>query len=688
MYGITETTVHVTYRPLSPADCERDASPIGQPIPDLQLFLLDGHLNPVPPGVPGELFVGGAGVARGYLNRPELTAERFVPNPFGAGRLYRSGDSARYRDDGELEFLGRLDDQVKIRGFRIELGEIEAALLGHEAVAEAAVVAVEAAPGDTRLAAHVVPSAETAEVVRRALRLQRDGGVEPGHLVELPGGIAVAAADRSQAELLHERIFSRRTYLAQGIEIPDDAVVLDVGAGIGLFSILVHELAPGARIVAVEPAADARRLLALNTEIHGLQAVALDGALGPVRTVSDLVREHELEHVDLLKVSVKEGELDVLSGIDPAHWPRIRQVVVEVRGGAADLEAATRLLEAQGLAVTVDHDDAGWGPRTVYARRAALTPAAPRHAPSWRGPEQLRGDLREYLEQKLPAFMVPASLTLLAELPLTQNGKLDRKALPPPSWEEPAAATFVPPRTEAEERIAEIWQEILGVERVGTEDNFFHLGGHSLLAARVVTQVRERFAAELSVRALFEHPTLSAFAGHVTAPGEAGEQPEAARRQAGDPGEQPTCPPSFPQQQLLFIGELAAGIATYNGTLAVRILGELDGGTLEAALRDVVERHESLRTVFAWGADGPAQVVLDRWELTLRTVDLSGFRRRSARASCGGSCARRPGGRSISAATSCSARRSSGSTRPSTWPSSSRTTSPPTDGRWASSAAI
>ena len=125
MYGITETTVHVTYRPITASDCDRDSSPIGQPIPDLQVFVLDSRLDPVPPGAPGELYVGGAGVSRGYLNRPELTAERFVPNPFGPGRLYRTGDSARYRADGEIEYLGRIDDQVKIRGFRIELGEIQ-----------------------------------------------------------------------------------------------------------------------------------------------------------------------------------------------------------------------------------------------------------------------------------------------------------------------------------------------------------------------------------------------------------------------------------------------------------------------------------------------------------------------------------------------------------------------------------
>ncbi|NER29541.1 MAG: amino acid adenylation domain-containing protein, partial [Symploca sp. SIO1C4] len=128
MYGITETTVHVTYRPLSLADLEGAASVIGRPIPDLQMYVLDEHLQPVPIGIPGEMYVGGAGVTRGYLHRRELTVERFISNPFTdnpQARLYKTGDLARYLPNGELEYLGRIDNQVKIRGFRIELGEIE-----------------------------------------------------------------------------------------------------------------------------------------------------------------------------------------------------------------------------------------------------------------------------------------------------------------------------------------------------------------------------------------------------------------------------------------------------------------------------------------------------------------------------------------------------------------------------------
>jgi amino acid adenylation domain-containing protein/non-ribosomal peptide synthase protein (TIGR01720 family) len=185
MYGITETTVHVTYRPLSREDVVAGSgSPIGVRIPDLRLYVCDAGMHPVPVGVPGELYVGGGGVARGYLNRPELTAQRFIDNPFGPGRLYRTGDRVRWLMDGTLEYLGRLDEQVKIRGFRIELGEIEAALLSHGGVRECAVVVREDEPGDRRLVAYVIGQAD-AEALRAHLQQRLPDYMVPAAFVSL-----------------------------------------------------------------------------------------------------------------------------------------------------------------------------------------------------------------------------------------------------------------------------------------------------------------------------------------------------------------------------------------------------------------------------------------------------------------------------------------------------------------------
>jgi len=196
MYGITETAVHSTYRPVRGEEVTGgSASFIGVPIPDLQIYLLDRRMEPVPIGATGEIYVGGDGLARCYLNRPELTAERFVPDPFGGrlgARLYKSGDLARPAANGDVAYLGRLDHQIKIRGFRVELGEIESRLAEHPGVRHAVVIPWARGHGDVRLIAYVAPDPLLGAAVRRRLRLEREGKAAeagdppPGSLWEAP----------------------------------------------------------------------------------------------------------------------------------------------------------------------------------------------------------------------------------------------------------------------------------------------------------------------------------------------------------------------------------------------------------------------------------------------------------------------------------------------------------------------
>ena len=349
----------------------------GRPIWNMRMYVLDGSLQPIPVGVPGELYIAGAGLARGYLNRADLSAERFVADPFGAPgtRMYRTGDLARWRPDGVLDFLGRADHQVKLRGFRIEPGEIEAALVGHPTIAQATVMAREDRPGDKRLVGYVVPA----------------------------------------------------------------------------------------------------------------------------------------------------------------------------KGQSAD-----------------------------------------------------PGALRRYLGQTLPEYMVPAAIILLNALPLTPNGKLDRKALPAPDHTA-TTTTWRAPRTPQEEILCSLFAESLGVGRVGLEDNFFALGGHSLLAMRLISRIRAALDLELSIRSLFEAPTV---AGLVQRLNEA-----QAARPALHPFARPAqIPLSFAQRRLWFLDRLEGPSPTYNIPVALRLSGPLDCAALEAALGDLVERHESLRTVFPETLGAPRQL--------------------------------------------------------------------------------
>ncbi|WP_245677143.1 non-ribosomal peptide synthetase, partial [Nocardia acidivorans] len=383
MYGITETTVHVSYRPITAAT--GSASVIGGALPGLVVRVLDSRLRPVPPGVPGEIYVSGGQLARGYLSRPALSASRFVADPYGpAGTAaYRTGDLARWTATGELEYLGRADQQVNLRGFRVELGEIEAALLDERGVREAAVV------------------------VRH-----------------------------------------------------DDIVAED-------------------------------------------------------RIVGYVVAE---AHID-----------------------------------------------------------------------TAL--------------------LRQAVARRLPEHMVPTAIVVIDRIPLTVNGKLDRTALPAPTFE---AAAYREPGTPAEIAVAEVFAELLGIDRVGVDDDFFALGGSSLLAARAVARIGAALDCAIPVRALFETRSVAALAEYAR------ELSGAGARKALLPRMRPERLPLAPaQQRMWFLNRYWAaeetsgpGAAADNIALVIRFSGVLDVIALAGALADLVRRHETLRTVYPDGVDGPEQVIM------------------------------------------------------------------------------
>ncbi len=603
LFGITETTVHVTWRPLGLVDLEGPAgSVVGGPIPDLEMFLLDRTLEPAPIGVPGEVFVGGPGLARGYLSRPETTAERFVPHAWPpvdkpGARLYRSGDLARRLPSGDVEYLGRIDRQVKVRGFRIELGEIEAALARHPGVAHGVVLLDGKEAEDRRLVAYVVPGEARARPLLEVLRLEREGLPEGGRLTELPNGMTVAGSSRSEAGFLYKEIFAEESYLRHGVTLPPGAVVFDVGANIGMFSLFAAARSVGATVYAFEPIPAVFALLTANARLYGLDAKlfdcglaarpgsadfvwyphlsvlsgrfadsgaeeetvraylgnlgetgdldaeSLDGLLADrlegrhvtcrLTTLSEVIREHGVERIDLLKIDVEKSELDVLAGIAEEDWPKIRQVVVEVHDLDGRLRRVEADLAARGFRVVAEQDRelGGTSLYNLYAVRPEVlsAPTGPADLPAawtWSGPERWIEDLRAHLRAVLPEHLVPAAFVPLAELPRTANGKLDRVALPAPSAVR-RVRPRVAPQSEMERAVAVIWCEVLGLAEVGVDESFFDLGGHSLLLARVHSRLHALLGPDRqpSMVDLFRYPTVATLAAHLA--GTASEAPTA-----------------------------------------------------------------------------------------------------------------------------------------------------------------
>ncbi|WP_225729908.1 MULTISPECIES: non-ribosomal peptide synthetase [unclassified Nocardia] len=367
LYGPAEAAVHISGRPVG----DSAEIPIGRPVFDTCLRVLDRWLRPVPVGVTGELYAAGVQLARGYLHRPGSTAERFVADPFGTGeRLYRTGDLVRWNDSGELEYIGRTDFQVKIGGVRIELGEVEAALRAYPGVAQAVTVVRE-----SRLIGYV--------------------------------GAAGSAA-------------------------PDGAAV------------------------------------------------------------------------------------------------------------------------------------------------------------------------RRFVADRLPAVLVPATVVVLDEFPLTPSGKLDRGALPTPVLAAHRAA-----RSPAEQALCDLFAEVLGVERVGIDDDFFELGGQSLLATRLASRIRTVLGVEVEMREIFDAPTVARLVERL--PSRAPSRPPLMR--VREPGPVPL---SLAQRRLWLLHRLEGASATYNMPIALVLHGPLDVAALAGAIQDVVVRHEPLRTVLAESDSGvPEQRVLD-----------------------------------------------------------------------------
>ncbi|HEU4508570.1 MAG TPA: amino acid adenylation domain-containing protein [Pyrinomonadaceae bacterium] len=282
LYGPTEAAIDVTFW-----RCERDdrrsSVPIGRPIANTQLYILDERLELVPVGATGELYLGGVGLARGYHGRPELTAEKFIPDAMSGrsgSRWYRTGDVVRYGEEGEVEYLGRVDQQVKVRGNRIELGEIEAVLVSHPGIQEAVVTIHEHAEGDVRLRAYLVPDQEQAFPVRQLLRFEKEGLLAGRSRLELPNGREIVClANKEEARFLYKEIFEEHCYFRSGISLKHGACVFDVGANIGMFTLFAGTRCRDVTVYAFEPVPAIFEVLKLNAALSGLNVKLFDCGL-------------------------------------------------------------------------------------------------------------------------------------------------------------------------------------------------------------------------------------------------------------------------------------------------------------------------------------------------------------------------------------------------------------------------
>ncbi|MFL5541691.1 MAG: amino acid adenylation domain-containing protein, partial [Longimicrobiaceae bacterium] len=297
----------------------------------------------------------------------------------------------------------------------------------------------------------------------------------------------------------------------------------------------------------------------------------------------------------------EDGTFDFLGRID-AQQVKVRGFRVET----GEVEAALRALPGVADAVVAPRPGPGGVDRLVawvLSANGALEAET----------------LQEELRRTLPHYLVPAAFVAIDAVPLTANGKVDRRALPEPAADH---AVFVAPRTETEAALAGLWTGLLGADRVGAGDDFFALGGHSLLALRLVSRIRDTLGAELPLRIVFEAPTLAALAARVDAARAAGGEPAAAPIPRAD--RSAPLPLSFAQERLWFLAELDPGSSHYNVPMALELSGPLDADALARALGEIVRRHEALRTAFVAGAEGPVQKILPPESFHVGFVDLAG----------------------------------------------------------------
>jgi amino acid adenylation domain-containing protein/FkbM family methyltransferase len=630
--------------------------------------------------------------------------------PFLSTRLYKTGDLARYLPDGNIEFLGRTDSQVKLRGFRIELGEIETALAQHLDVQEAVVLVREDVVGDKRLVSYVVPKPSKAPTIAGKPRYTLPNNLAIAHLNKnetdflykeifevgayLKHGITIKDGDcifdvgtniglfslfaHFRGKNVKIYGFEPNPFVFDLLELNTalyevDAKLFNCGLSsktktanftfypkFSFLSGLYADTADEKEIVKSfllnqqqKGEAEAASLAQHDELLEELLADKFSSETFevPLKTLSAIIKENNIENIDLLKINVEKSEWDVLAGIDEADWPKIHQIALEVHDIDGRLEQVLTRFEKHGYNTVVERD---WSfdetVKTNYylyaireskqdlkARQPANKKTVLNALAKLSEPILTANELREFLKKSLPDYMVPSAFVMLEGLPLTPNGKIDRQALPAPDktqWNQ--TDNYVAPSTPTEELLAALWAEVLKIEPIGICDNFFELGGNSLHAAKIIARVRENCQVNVPISALFDNPTVAKLATQIDllvslthtqllSIEQTHFQPLSSEESTHP---HPFCRCEFAlsvnQQSFWLFEKLYPNTPTYHIPLAYKLTGTLNLSALEQAFNEMVRRHATLRTTFEIDkkTDKPQQRIAPPSTFTVTVKDI------------------------------------------------------------------
>lgn len=684
-YGVTEAAVMSTVFRHQEQD---EQMKIGHPIANTGIYILDQYHQPQPIGVWGEMYLAGAGVAREYLGKPELTAQKFLPDPFAdGGRMYKSGDIGRWLPDGNIEFKGREDYQVKIRGFRIELAEIENQLRSFPPVADAIVIQKEVNAGDKHLVAFAVPDPHHAPLVGRQLSLEKEGIARQHLKHQLPDGTPLYCLNRNEADLVYRENIDAIGQMKDNILLTEGACIVDVGANIGMLSIILSRLSRQVTVYAIEPVADICKVLQLNASLHAVDTHIIQAGLSSdegefdytyypnasilssrfadtpndtklvetflldqpepagkktlsgemvaelleqslahhtctcsTTTLSSVIKRHDLDTIDLLKIDVGKSESDVLAGIGNEDWHKIRQLMIEVHHTDENksLDHVRELLLAKGYNVNIELERQvdQLGIYHLYAVQEGIEPTDPGNILTgqdaaidnpgiWNTITLVEG-LQQHAREHLPDYMVPGIFQLLPRFPLTPNGKIDRETLRDLELSN-VKGSLVAPANKIEHELQEIWSHVLGIakEKISTDADFFDIGGHSLKATILVSNIHKVLDVKVPLTAIFEYPDIKRLARFIE---NHAEDTFVSIETAAPRDYYPLSPG---QQRLYLQQQLDPGGIGFNIPHVFWILGEIQTQKLEDTFTALIRRHEILRTSFTVKDDQPIQVIHD-----------------------------------------------------------------------------